>query len=287
MGNLVNALKAGHAVNKNGYFNSYRENIFGGQMNEVFQDEFDEGSGGELHSKAEAVHSSSMLSYNFFHWIDNSHPFVWDGVTYTQVSFEVKMKTIKGSNAPANMDVVLIDKDKKHLLFIESKFTEYTETKEFKLSDSYKVKNNNKNDKWLNQYVAWDKVVDYEPKEHKYKEGIKQLITHLFGIHNQFIERCDRFKDIDFNSVQMKFITLIYEPSKEKFVEEHNAYEDYSKLFTGFVTHIKDVEGLNVVPEWVSYSKLWKEMKGQMPEDLKIYLWERYMKFAQEYIEEN
>ena len=277
MGKLIEALKAGHAVNDKGYFNSYTANIFKGKMNIGFQKMFDQGSGGELHSKAEAVHSSSMLSYNFFHWIDDAHPFVWNGVKYTQVSFEVKMKTIKDSNAPANMDVVLIDKDKNHLLFIESKFTEYTETKKFELSKSYKDRN-----KWYNTEVDWGRVVSYTPqKEYKYKEGIKQLITHLFGIHSQFVERSDTFNNIDFNSAKLVFITLIFDPSEKDFADEHKAYNNYYGLFTDFKSSIGNV-GLKVVPEWVSYSKLWKDMKGQMPKDLDDYLWERYMKFAQQ-----
>ena len=276
---LIDALKKGHSVNQRGYFDSYKENIFGGQMSEHFQDMFDEGSGGELHSKAEAVHSSSMLSYNFFHWIDDEHPFEWKQVKYTQVFFEVKMKTIKDSPAPANMDVVLIDKDKKHLLFIESKFTEYTEIKKFKLSKSYREEN-----KWYNKDVKWEKIVGYIPeKEYKYKEGVKQLITHLFGIHSQFVEPCDTFKNvgiIDFGKVELKFITLIFEPSNERFKDEHKAYANYKELFENFRDFIKDV-GLKVVPEWESYSNLWVKMKEQMPKDLKDYLMERYMNFAE------
>ena len=248
-------------------------------MKTEFQEMFDNGSGGELHSKAEAVHSSSMLSYNFFHWIDDTHPFNWDNVNYTQVLFEVKMKTIYGSPAPANMDIVLIDKDKKHLLFIESKFTEYTETKKYELRDSYKEEN-----KWYNKDVKWKKIVEYHPeRKYKYKEGVKQLITHLFGIHSQFVELCDTFKNvgiIDFGKVELKFITLIFEPSNERFEDEHKAYANYKKLFENFSDNIKDV-GLKVVPEWKSYSNLWEIMKEQMPKDLKDYLMERYMNFAE------
>lgn len=280
MENLINALKAGHAVNKKGYFSSYRENIFTGQMSEDFQNMFDEGSGGELHSKAEAVHSSSMLSYNFFHWIDDNHPFEWDGVKYIQVLFEVKMKTILDSPAPANMDVVLIDKDRKSLLFIESKFTEYTETKKFELSKGYQDK-----DRWFNKNVTWDKIVSYVPeRKYKYKEGVKQLISHLFGIHSQFDELCDTLKNVgidDFNTVNLKFITLVFEPSKDRFKEEHDAYVNYNKLFKDFRTKIQNA-GLKVVPEWKSYGKIWEIMSKQIPEDLKNYLWERYMKFAEQ-----
>ena len=291
MKKLIDALKAEYAgsVNGNGYFDSYRKNIFNENMDSRFQEMFDEGSGGELHSKAEAVHSSSMLSYNFFHWIDNSHPFEWDGVKYTQVFFEVKMKTIKGSPAPANMDVVLIG-GKKHLLFIESKFTEYTVTREFNFkSSSYK-----KSDRWYNKDINWNEIVEYVPeKKYKYKEGVKQLITHLFGIHNQFTEEiCDTFTNIgidNLKSVDLKFITLIFEPSKEKFMEEHEAFEDYKNLFKDFIVKIKKINGLKVFPEWVSYSEIWEEMKkqGQMPKGLEDYLWKRYMQFAQNTIEKN
>lgn len=274
---LVEDLKNGYKVNKNGYFDSYRENIFKKEMPKKYQEMFDNGSGGELHSKAEAVHSSSMLSYNFFHWIDDAHPFNWENVNYTQVLFEVQMKTIKGSNAPANMDVVLIDEDKKNLLFIESKFTEYFETKKFELSDSYQNK-----EKWINTKVDWFEIVNYKPKrEFKYKEGIKQLITHLFGIHSQFVEPCDKFEKIgiDFNSVNLKFITLIFEPKKD-YKEEHEAYEHYHSLVNDFSGQIEKVKGLKVVPEWKSYSDLWNVMKDQMPKDLNDYIGNRYMQFA-------
>lgn len=280
MGKLIDALKADYtgSVNKNGYFDSYKKNIFKGEMDPRFEDMFDEGLGGELHSKAEAVHSSSMLSYNFFHWINDSHPFEWDGVKYTQVFFEVKMKTIKGSPSPANMDVVLIDKGKKHLLFIESKFTEYTKTTKFELSNSYKDSS-----KWYNNSVTWDEIVKYIPeKKYKYKEGIKQLISHLFGIHSQFVEPCDTFKKvrINFETAELKFITLIFEPSK-RFEDEHTAYQKYKELFDHFHSKITNVDlKLKVVPKWKSYGDLWKIMEEQMPEDLKDYISKRYMQFA-------
>ena len=272
-----NCKEKGYKVNEKGYFDSYTKNIFKKKMPKKYQEMFDEASGGELHSKAEAVHSSSMLSYNFFHWIDDAHPFNWDDVNYTQVLFEVQMKTIKGSNAPANMDVVLIDKEKNNLLFIESKFTEYIKSEKFKLSDSY-----HNEYKWINKDVEWSNIVKYEPVgKSEYKGGIKQLITHLFGIHSQFVEPCDKFKKIgiDFNSVNLKFITLIFEPQKD-YKEEHEAYEHYHSLVNDFSGKIEKVKGLKVVPEWKSYSDLWNVMKDQMPKDLNDYIGNRYMQFA-------
>ena len=182
--NLKTALKAGFKCNDNGYFNSFLDNVYANQMDSKFQKMFNKGSGNELHSKAEAIHSSSMLAYNFFHWIDDASGFDYNGINYTNVFFEVRMKTLKNSNSPANMDIVLSDKEHKHLLFIESKFTEYCETKKWDLSDSYKNENSFNND------VRWDEIIKKikdavkSSKSCKYKDGIKQLTTHLFGIAN-------------------------------------------------------------------------------------------------------
>lgn len=279
---LKEKLTEGHAVNEKGYFDSYRNNIYGGEMSPVFQQMFDDGSGGELHSKAEAVHSSSMLSYNFFHWINEDHPFVWDGVKYTTVLFEVKMKTVKikgkdNNPSPANMDVVLINEDKSRILFIESKFLEYLESKKFYMPKSYFDEGNYYNKELKEELM---RIAKYVPSSvSKYKEGIKQLITHLFGINTLLVESCEVLKDIDFQTVRMKFITLIFEPNKSDFKEEWQAYDNYNKLVVEFKKGLDN--GLIVKPEWISYSDLWKEMKEQIiPKELRAFLWERYMRFA-------
>lgn len=83
--NLKTALKAGFKCNDNGYFNSFLDNVYANQMDSKFQKMFNKGSGNELHSKAEAIHSSSMLAYNFFHWIDDASGFDYNGINYTNV----------------------------------------------------------------------------------------------------------------------------------------------------------------------------------------------------------
>lgn len=293
MESLLEALKKGQPVNKKGYFNLYTDNIFGREMNPLFQKMFIEGSGDELGIKARAVHSSSMLSYNFFHWIDENHPFFWDKIDeshpssrerieYNQVLFEVKMKTIKGSPAPANMDVVLIGKDKNHILFIESKFTEYTNARKFELSKSYKDL-----EKWYYKEAKWTDIVNYTPEEKaKYKEGIKQLITHLFGIHSLFAEdskaRCEALKDIDIDPAKIEFLSLIFEPDTKDFEKEHEDFDNYKQLVENFRKEISN-KGLKVTPKLVSYSELWNDLITQkLPTGLKEFLWERYMQFAQE-----
>ena len=282
---LKKRLQDGHAVDEKGYFDSYRENIFRGRMSLEFQEMFNAGSGDELRSKAEAVHSSSMLSYNFFHWIDEKHPFKWNDIEYSRVLFEVKMKTIIGSNAPANMDVVLVSKDGKCLLFIESKFLEYTEKEAFNLSKSYEDPN-----KWYTGNVDWITLIKSVPVEdYKYKGGIKQLITHLFGILGLKYENkktalytgknCKTLNGLNYAKKQMDFITLIFKPKEE--YKEFNDYKEYETLFIEFKKQISSVNGLDVVPQWITYSKLWNEMKSQISPELKGFLWERYMQFAE------
>ncbi|MBR6368049.1 MAG: hypothetical protein IKR89_06795 [Bacteroidaceae bacterium] len=288
MEKLKKRLQDGHAVDEKGYFESYRGNIFRGRMSIEFQDMFNAGSGDELRTKAEAVHSSSMLSYNFFHWIDVKHPFMWKGVKYTKVLFEVKMKTIQKSNAPANMDVVLISKDKKHLLFIESKFLEYTVKEAFSLSKGYEDEN-----RWYNHAVDWIMLVKSVPKEDcKYMGGIKQLITHLFGIYGLMCKdgetidyatkHCKALKDItDLAAAKKEFVTVVFNPQER--YDESKDYKDYERLFGKFRDVIKDVKGLErVQPQWLTYSDMWKEMKEQIkPKELRAFLWERYMRFAE------
>lgn len=263
--------------NSNGYYDSYKQNIYGNAMEQRFQDMFDAGDGNELHSKAEAVHSSSMLAYNFFHWIkdEDGKRFTWEGVTYSEVYFEVKMKAIR---KPANMDVLLVGEKngKKHLLFIESKFLEYIDNNSFKLSDSYK-----KNNK-----IQWEDIINNVPLYKGYMYGIKQNITHLFGIHGlkndggftgEMGESLNKLiGDINYNN--MEFINLIFHPAKI-YEDESDSYNDYETLFNEFRDSLKD-KGLEVIPKWVSYSKLWREMENQIPGDLKEYLNNRYMQYA-------
>ena len=267
-------------VNNKGYYNSYKDNIFNNEMDDEFQKMFDDGNGGELHSKAEALHSSSMLAYNFFHVI-KEREIIFEGVRYYDVKFEVKLRTLKTSGGYANMDIVLIgEKDegkKPYVLFIESKFLEYTENKSFKLSDSYSNPTNrlnSKNDDFLSG------LIDAVPKNQKgYLEGLKQIITHLFGIQG-FLngEKCEALKDIDIPKTTFGFATMVFEP-KQGF-EEATKYKSYNDLFKEFndkITKMPNLDG----PQWISYSKWWKEVKDQYPENLRNYLLEKYMNLAE------
>ena len=196
------------------------------------------------------------------------------------------------------MDVVLKGKDKEEkdcLLFIESKFLEYTDSKSFDLSDSYKNKEN-----WYVDNIQWNEII---PKicdlvaDKKWKNvnkyGVKQLTTHLFGITSlkndealEWFNKNNVFKIEKDDLLRIKFISLVFEPA-DKYKEEHKQYNKYSGLegIEGKLLEIlmkkKYNLNANFLPVHKTYSELWEVMKRQINDpQLKEFLEQRYMRFA-------
>ena len=82
--NLIQKTKESNLVpsihSKTGYCLRIDDNIFPEKMNDRFVKMFRNGSGKELSGKALAVHSSSMLAFNFFHWISEENPLTIDNI---------------------------------------------------------------------------------------------------------------------------------------------------------------------------------------------------------------
>lgn len=287
------------------YVKSLDENIIGGSMSTDQWNMFEDGSGGELvdvvtPAKAKAIYSSSMLSYNFFRNINEDCTLKIDHIEYDKVFFEVKLPTLRSSNAPANMDVVLVSKDGKDALFIESKFLEYLENKEYELGISYEnpQKWQDKDTNWMDFLKVVRKCVDEESRC-KYKEGIKQGVSHIFALSNlvhknenaiSYLLRNNKCLGHDLNKESIKgadihFINLIFEPSKKCFRDEHEKFDDYKMLYIKFINKVK--EHICIEPLFKTYSDLWKsrEIEEQIKKvnncHLYQYLYERYMRFAE------
>ena len=189
------------------YLKDTRDNTFS-EIPPKFRAMFDNGNGGEFVrkgddlAKAAAVHSSSMLAYNFFGWIDQGNPFTFEGVEYDKVVFEEQLRVLAYgtsdnvkfpvSNAKANMDVVLAGENlitgKTSLLFIESKFTEHLSNAHADMTNmvlSYSVPRCyfTKGEEWAALIKSWkDRASD--EKKSGYYSGIKQDICHLISISN-------------------------------------------------------------------------------------------------------
>lgn len=297
MGTLKKALRGGLPCDDHGYLKSYLDNIYHGYMPERYRSMFLKGSGNELRSKAEAVHSSSMLGYNFFHWISERNPITIKGIKYTRVFFEVKMNVLDGTN-PANMDILLIGNKngRAQLLFIESKFLEYLSSEKYELSNSYENGNHYVNKDWKPFLKDVLQTVE-EEKRCKYKGGIKQGVSHVFALTNLvneeafiFLKKKNGLKEVfrelkSSESCDISFINLIYEPSEVDYKSEHEKFNSYKALYERFILRTRDHNCIE--PLFMTYSELWnnieieKQIKKVDNGHLYQYLNDRYMRFAE------
>ena len=289
---------------KKGYFPHWEFNVYGNEMDPRFQKMFNRGSGGELDGKASAVHSSSMLAYNFFHWVSEKHPLEWQiaGVkcTFANVFFEVRMKTLIHSNIPANMDVVLVGESacrERIFLFLESKFTEHFYSKKFDLSESY--------EKPCKYYPGADEVWpdiikkvrgNYSNRtEDGYYDGIKQNICHLIALGNLFHDdNAIRYLNEENPEFEFRkgdtviFSNIIFRP-QSKFSIDAPRCDEYEKLLKDF-WELEDLANVlsgikHVAKGYLTYSDLWGECGDQFPQELRRYLQRRYMDFAYPLVE--
>lgn len=267
------------------YFYDFRHNIFGGQMDPKFEKMFLAGGGVELASKACAPHSSSMLGYNFFHWINEKYPLTidfnsTDKNTYSEVLFEVKIPVLKKSPHPAYMDVVLRN-TKGDWLFIESKFLEYCECEKFDISDTYKEKPMSyycKGDEWTKFISKYD-----TSKKSQYWPGIKQEICHLIGLTN-WLEGKTKILENDLGRethCDIRFINLVFEPNEDK--SDYEFFKNYKERYADLHRELAN-EGLipdRLKMEFMTYSQLWENLKqSTLPDGLEKYLYEHYMQFS-------
>jgi len=272
---FIQALAKGSNTYMNNYFKSFEYNIFRGTMPDRFGRMYMNGDGFELVGKACAIHSSSMLAYNFFHWIDENHPLKIDHYEFSKVYFEVHLPVLKNrNNAMANMDVVLegIDNDNNRtLLFIESKFTEHFENSKGEITkmtkNSYSTKcyypynNDYSND--YRRFNAWQQLIQYLAKKEKedvgYYDGIKQEICHLIALTNLKNDpvALDVYKnyyedDADFeihpkitgDDETFLFYNILFDPKKE--YEDADYYGNYEKLYNNDL--MKELEDLKNKP---------------------------------------
>lgn len=176
------------------------QRIFG--INESARGLFEAATSGDGNEKSRilTLHSSSLLAFLCFNGVAN-HPITIDGIVYDEVMFEVKNDVIDASlGKPSNIDVLLMGDNRKKLLFLESKFTEYLSGGKVTLSNKYrdlyiKLQKLNLpfNIKFINVLQESDnshKEPDIkegirlytEEKTSEYLYGIKQAFSHLLGI---------------------------------------------------------------------------------------------------------
>lgn len=222
-----------------------------------FPDKFSkaiEGDGQE-HRRIRTLHSSSLISLLCFYNVSETNPLCIsiDGhdIEFTESSFEERNwigNDEDGKPHNSNMDVLLIGRnkitDKKAVLFLESKFSEYlswgkhtgisnsvywdTYDKLFRYLElmglKYEPMKNNK---------QYSELVSIKGRTNHYASGIKQMISHFMGVSNVTKEYNNY--DIYLGTILYRFPETV-DPNNKKF-------NDYTGLYDILT------EGLNSISE--------------------------------------
>ena len=244
------------------------------------------GDGNEK-SRILTLHSSSLLAFLCFNDVAN-HPITIDGIVYDEVMFEVKNDVIDASlGKPSNIDVLLMGDNRKKLLFLESKFTEYLSRGYVTLSNKYrdlyiKLQKLNLpfNIKFINVLQESDnshKEPDIkegirlytEEKTSEYLYGIKQAFSHLLGIatgpaKKQTKGNEDYTRSLLENADEIKFASIVFNCDNKKFDDYKILYESVFENSEVILETIKEVLPkseikLTIVPKLLQYQKVFQD----------------------------
>ena len=239
------------------------------------------GNGNEK-QKILTLHSSSLLAFLCFNDVAN-HPITINETAYNEVMFEVKNNVINESGTPSNIDVLLMGENRKKLLFLESKFTEYlsggkvtlsphrykefytklTEKNNFRFSAGY-LPVNSKTDR--SQKTQYSLYTDNEPSQ--FLEGIKQAFSHLLGIatgpaKKQTKGNEDYTSTLLENADEIKFASIVFNCDNKKFDDYKLLYESVFENSDVIKDTIKDVLKkcelkLTIVPHLLQYQEVFQ-----------------------------
>ncbi len=247
------------------------------------------GTGDEL-KKITTLHSSSLCALLFFFNVDNKKLVIQSLSEYefTESYFEFKNKVI---GYPSNIDVVLLGNNKetgkKVILFLESKFSEYiTGTKKTKVGKSYF-----KSDCYsfpIYEYIEKNNIFNFTKENgfnnsEKYNEGIKQMISHYYGIRNFMKKTADNedvYKNIrEYGAEEIILGEILFDnfaTSSDLEKKLNNYKDDYSELakiineqYEKDETKPKNIE-FKVLEKSLSYSEL-EEYISDFPKIKKFY----------------
>lgn len=230
---------------------------------------------GEEENKILTMHSSSRCSLLAFYNLDKEHTITLtiDGkeVVFDCSVFEFKNPVIR---FPSNMDVVLLSADRKAVLFLESKFSEYyigASEKSSLISKSYlthKYAEAFYDEAWLNSIgIRLDKGTD-ESKEfalvsmdgtQNYFDGFKQMISHYIGIRKR-IDGKRIAADNSFENMEIadEILSIVADPEATVYLGE--------VLFDKFVLPAGSEGVLDPDEAYKNYSRMYRELACKMNE---------------------
>lgn len=260
----------------------FLKNAFDIKNQSKFDEKYDEAStgSGQPYKDFDALRSSALCALLSFYNIED---LVIDGDCYDKAYFEVQNTVIVGRN-PSNMDVVLVSKDNKTILFLECKFSEYKSNAKQDISNAYLDECDLSKDLYsilvksgLATIEKGEKMFVFKTPE-AYSQGTKQVISHLVGITSFINRKKDYEKSFAFYGESdgrrelyttwfenVKFQEVLFE--LKGYEAKLDAYQKLSekvrKLFieSGLINRIKFLPA-------TTYQKLFKNQKGKNVDDI-------------------
>ena len=256
-----------------------------------FNEKYDEAStgSGRPYKDFDALRSSALCALLSFY---NIKDLVIDGDCYDKAYFEVQNTVIAGKN-PSNMDVVLVSKDNKTILFLECKFSEYITNAKQKIPNAYLEECELSNELYSILINSNNNLATIEKGEQKfifetpdaYSQGTKQVISHLVGI-TSFINRKKNYEEsfafYGENDGRRELYKTCFE--KVKFQEvlfELKGYEDELNSYLKLSEKVRKlfidsglINQIDFLPA-TTYQKLFKKQKGKNVDDI-VFEYYRY-----------
>lgn len=257
------------------------------------------GQGHEI-DKIETIYSSSLQSLLIFSQVSEHNKITVGKDTYDEVHFEYKNKAF---GYPSCIDVVLINRKEKKILFIESKLSEIIRDSTIKgtkkigpsyfgpggyslielydkkklssiginVPENINIGKDSPNTIKLeiskitkNNSKGWTAVEKIEGCKYVYSEGIKQILSHLLGIYY--------FKNLLKEDIPSNCDSYLYDCKDYecKFIEIHNHLPNYpkdkndsDKKISDFLSHVKKTFKFFENCSIMTYQDLYNETKNK------------------------
>lgn len=195
----INLVKPNKDSKSQIYTEEVKENLYE-DLEVPYEAQFREGDGGELTdtdknaAKMKALHSSSAIGVNFFHYWAKRDSVKTIAVACKlcnknnkndfELSFEEKFEIDKSFQRKPNIDVVIKSKDSDQNVFaVESKFSEPYGNRHDGLSDQYIQKEN----LWDSIPSLYELAKTISPEDDHFKHlHPAQLIKHILGLKNKY-----------------------------------------------------------------------------------------------------
>lgn len=220
------------------------------------------GSGNEW-MEINQLNSSALLAFLCFCNVSEENEIEIKGDKYSKVLFEVKSPLDDCKNVPvSNMDIVLLNEN--NALFLESKFSEYMNPKNVRVSSYY----NERYIKLFGERVEFEnfqfhhQIWQGSEGKRAYMEGVKQMISHYLGIRN-CINHPKKWKVKELSGKRIKLGEIIYRfGTKDSPALE---FAHYSRISSELLCRLKGKDSsIDVIDEVLTYQEIFSGVNAKL-----------------------